>query len=303
MLAAFFGVVAAALPVQVQSATCPSGHEVEQALAAMLSSASEAIPPDQAHVLRWGNRLHIELVGPDAAVIADRWIADSGSCVELAELIAVVIASWESDVHPEFSRPHTEAIPVALSEKPTARSLPPAPRSAAFYEAAAGASMSWSGSPALAGVLTLGWFPRGAGPGLHLSATVESTRSLDLTPGPASGQATWRRWAASAELDWRLPSGPWALDLHGGLGFAWLDASGVGFFQNRSGYSFSPGGAAGVRFTRLVTRGSFAWLELAANYWPRKQVLYGQPNASQQEIPHYQGLASVGLAFGRSSAR
>ena len=296
MLTAVFGaVVVAALPVQVESATCPSGHEVELALAALLPSVSEAIRPDVARVLRWGDRLQIELVSPDAAPIAQRWVEATGSCIELAELIAVVIASWESDVHPAFTRPHAE--PTAPMAKAAAQPAPPAlpaPSSPAFYEVAAGASLSWSGSPALGGILTMGWVPRGAGPGLHLSAIVESTRTLDLSPG----QATWRRWTGSAELDWRLPNASWALDFHGGLGFGWLDASGVGFLQNHSGTSYSLGGAAGARFSRQVTRGASLWLELAATYWPRNQTLYGQPNGAPQGIPHYQGLASIGLSLG-----
>ena len=301
MLAALFGaVLVAALPVQVESAACPSGDEVEQTLGLMLPSVSEAVRPDVAHVLRRGNQLQIVLVGTDAAVIAERWIDDTRACAELAELIAVVIASWESDVHPEFTRPHTEPIPAALPEKPVAPPPPPAPHTAAFYEVAAGSSLSWSGSPALAGVLALGWFPRGAGPGLHLSATVESTRTLDLSPGPASGQATWRRWAGSADFDWRLPRGSGVLDFHGGLALGWLAACGAGFSQNHSGYSFSPGGVAGASLSRVITRRVFVWVELATTYWPRKQSLYGQPNAPAQEIPSYQGLASVGLAFGGS---
>ena len=300
MLTALCGaVVVAGLPVQVQSASCPASYEVEQELAAMVSSVSEAVRPDVARVLRWGNQLHIELVGPDAAVIAERWIDDRGSCAELAELIAVVIASWESDVHPEFARPHAEPMPMAPEEKTTARPLPQALRSTAFYEVAAGVSLSWSGSPAAAAILSAGWVPRGVGPGLHLSATVESSRTLDLTPASASGQATWRRWTGSAELDWRLPRVSWALDFHGGLGLGWLDAGGVGFSQNHSGYSFSPGGVAGVRFSRRIERRATVWLELAASYWPRKQYLYGQPNAQRQAVPQYQGLASIGLAFGR----
>jgi hypothetical protein len=125
---------------------------------------------------------------------------------------------------------------------------------------------------------------------------VESTRTQDL----AAGQANWRRWTGSAELDWRIPDGPWALGLHGGLSLAWLAASGVGFLQNHSDVSFSPGGTAGARFSRQATRHTSVWLELAVAYWPRRQLLFGQPNATQHEIPHYQGLASVGLAFGPS---
>jgi len=295
MFATFLGaVVVAALPVQVESAACPSGHEVEQALAAMLPSVSEAIRPDVARVFRRDDHLQIELVNPDAAVIAERRLDENGSCAELAELIAVVIASWESDVHPEFTRSHAEPMLIALPDAP--RPSPPVPIPAAFYEVAAGAALSWSGSPALAALLAMGWVPRGAGPGLHLSATVESTHRLDLGNRQA---AAWRRYMGSAEFDWHLPSGAWALDFHSGLALGWLAASGTGFSENYNGYSFSPGAVAGTRFSRRVMRHASLWLELALCYWPRKQILYGQPNASQQEIPHYQVLASIGLALGR----
>ncbi len=304
MLATLFGaVLVAALPVQVESAACPSGQEIEQALASMLPSIPQTVRPDSAHVFRQGDRLQIVLVGPDAAVIAERWIDDTGVCTELAELIAVVLASWESDVHPEFTRPQAEAIPTARTEKPTVPPPPPAPKVAAFFEVAAGLALSWSDSPALAGILAGAWFPRGSGPGLCLSAAVESARTLDLTANAEPGQAVWRRWTGSAEFDWRFPSSNWAVDLHGGVALGWLAASGSGFAQNHSGYSVSPGGAAGARLSRQVTRRIFIWMGLAASYWPRKQLVYGQPNMPQQEIPHYQGLASIGLAFGGSASR
>lgn len=302
MLAALFSAAfVAALPVQVESAACPSGHEVEQTLDSMLPSVPEKVRPDVAHVLRRGNQLQVVLVGTDAAVIAERWIDDTGACSELAELIAVVIASWESDVHPEFARPHGEPVAAALAEKPAAPPAP-APQTAPFYEVAAGSSLSWSGSPGLGGILSMGLVPRGAGPGLRLSATVESARTLDLAPGATPSQATWRRWTGSAEFDWRLPKGSWALDFHGGLELGWLVASGAGFSQNHSDYSFSPGGTAGAHLSRRASRQVSVWMGVAATYWPRKQFVYGQPNMPQQQIPNYQGLASIGLAFGGSSS-
>jgi hypothetical protein len=300
MLAAFFGaVVVAALPVQVESAACPSGGEVEQALATMLPPVNGEIQPYVAHVQRQDKRLHVELVGPDAVVIAERWIDDSGACLDLAELIAVVIASWESDVHPAFTRPHAEPVPVPVPEQTAAQPVPSAPAASAFYEVGAGAALSWSGSTAAAGILAASFVPFGAGPGLHLSAAVESARALDLAPGNPPGQATWRRWTGNAEFDWRLPRRAWALDFHGGLAFGWLAAKGVGFSENSSGYSFSSGGVTGARVSRQATRHISVWLELTATYWPRKQLVYAQPNADQQEIPHYQGLATIGLSIGR----
>jgi hypothetical protein len=51
----------AALPVRVQSAACPSGAQVEQLLASMLPSVSDAAQPDLARGEGRAGGLHIEL--------------------------------------------------------------------------------------------------------------------------------------------------------------------------------------------------------------------------------------------------
>jgi hypothetical protein len=280
----------AALPVRVESDGCPSGAEVEKALAAILPAAPDAAQPDLARVGRRDGKLRIELVDAKATVIAERVLDGNGSCSDLAALAAAVIGSWESDVHPDFMRPHAEPSPAPVVAMP-------APRSSASmaYDVAAGASLSLAGSAAAGGTLAVIGIPRGAGPGLRLFAAGEAARSLDL----GVGQARWRRWMGAAELDWRFARGTLVLDLHGGLGLGWLAVDGVGFSENLSILTFSPAATAGARLSWWVTRRFAAWLDLGGLYWTRGQTVYSQPSGSAEEIPQLLGLASIGLAFGR----
>jgi hypothetical protein len=279
-------VLFAALPVRVQSQACPSGPQVEQLLASMLPSISHTVRPDLARVERRAGGLHIELSQAQGAVIAERMFDRDGSCAELAELAAVAIASWESDVHPEFGRPHVEPGPA-----PVLAAQPPTPMA---YDAALGASLSHAGSFAAGGVLALTWIARGKGPGLRLLAAVEGERTVDL----GVGRARWRRWMGSAELAWRLARTP--LDFHGGLALGWLTASGADFSaENRSSLSFSSAATLGVRLSWWATRTLALWLDLTGLYWTRSQTVYAEPTGREQEIPRLQGVASLGLAAGR----
>ena len=145
MIAVGVGVLLAVAtsPVEVVDDGCPSGEEVELALASMLTT-SGATPAnrDVAKLERSAGKLHVELVDPEGVVIAERTLDGGASCAELARMAAIVIASWESDVHPEFVRqpgdiPRVERSPPP--EKPVATAAP-APAAAA-YDVAAGVTL------------------------------------------------------------------------------------------------------------------------------------------------------------------
>jgi hypothetical protein len=281
----------AALPVRVESEGCPSGAEVEQALATMLPSIADALRPDLARVERRAGGLRIQLSQAQGTVIAERVLDRDGSCAELAELAAVVIASWESDVHPEFVRPHGEPGPAPVAVTSAARPSPPT-----AYDVALGASLAHAGSFAAGGVLALTWLPRGTGPGVRLFAALDAERSLDL----GVGRAQWRRGMGGAELDWRLPRLP--LDFHGGFVLGWLTATGAGFSQeNLSSVSFSPAATWGARLAFWATRSFAVWVDLSGLYWTRRQTLYADPSGREQELPRLQGALTLGLALGRAA--
>ena len=285
-------VLLAALPVRVDSdSTCPSEKEVAQALGSLLSSVAESRSKDVALVHRKGRLLQVDLRDAQGALMADKILERDGSCAELAALTAVVIASWESDVHPEFARQQPEPGPRPL---PAPETIPPAAVSA--YDVAVGGSLAWSGS--LAGGMTaeLGWIPRATGPGLRLAVAGEATRGLTL----AQAKAHWQRLWSVAAIGWRIRQRPVTFDLLLGGVAGWLRMSGSGFAEDRASSAFSPGITAGARISWWVA-GPFApWLEVTGLWWPRHHTVYGEPAVGQRDIPAWQIGTALGVALGRA---
>ncbi len=263
----------------------------------MLAPVPDARERDVARVEWRGDQLRMELVDARANVIAERWLDAHGSCAELAELVAVVIASWESDVHPEYARPHTEQQPLPRVPPPPPPTKREARRSRArrsAYDVALGTSVSLAGTAAPAGMLALTWIPRGLGLGPRLFGVVEAPRRLDL----GVGWARWGRWMGGAELDLRLPAGANPIDLHGGIVLGWLTVQGYGFTTSLSGHAFSPAVAAGGRYSWWISRSLAVWLDVSGLYWTRNQIVFGEPLGHERRIPELEGLVTFGLAFG-----
>lgn len=276
-----------ALPVHVEAGRCPSAVEIEHRLEAMLRSASSK-PADVARIIRSDRSVHLELVSADGVLIAERDLDYAGTCAELADMAAVIVASWESDVHPEFvhAGPHlVPAAPAAAGERPE--------RPRFHFDVAAGAGVSLADSVALGGGAALTWFPRGEGLGTRLSALGETSHTLDV----GVRQAHWKRWLVGLELDWRLPRVTTTLDFHGGMALAILEAGGVNFDQNDSDTSLSAAALAGIRWSLWISEHWAAYADVTAGYCQRDQALLG---ATSRQLPHFQGLVSVGMAVGES---
>jgi hypothetical protein len=291
-------------PVTVESGACPSAQAIERGLAPLLPPLPAAMAPDVARVSLRGSALHVALQSPDGVVIAERTLEPTGSCADLAQVVAVVIAAWESDVHPAFVRPQTEIASAASTETvsatPTTGATVPLPARRSSYDLAAGGGVSFSES-AVAGVdVAVTWAPRSSGLALRISGTGESQHHTSL----GQGQAQWRRWTGSTELGWRLGYGPAVLDLHGGLLFGLLSAQGSGFSPNEQATSFSPGLTAGARAAFWVGRSWGFWLGVVGQAFARNQSLVlAAPSTSQHELSHFQGLVSLGVAVGRAPER
>jgi hypothetical protein len=276
----------AVLPVRVESEACPTVSDIEQALASMLPMSSGQVDQDLAKVERADGKLHITLFDGEASVIAERVLEGDGSCAELAALSAVVIASWESDVHPAYERPHAE--PPAM---------PAAPLPAGAYDIALGALASEAGTLAVGGALGIFWFPRGTGLGLGLFAAGDTLRSLQLD----LGKARWRRWMAGPEIVWRWGWGRSALDAHVGLAFGWLATRGADFSENKSSFTFSPASTMGLRWSFWVKPRLAVWIDLRGLAWMRDEVVYSLPSRQESKIPRLEGIASMGVAFGHAA--
>jgi len=92
------------------NATCPTADEVSTRVAQLVPAVDTSAPRDLARIEEAGGVLRVSLSAPDGALLGTRDLPRTSSCAELAAAAAVVVAAWESDVHPEF-RP---SIPVTV---------------------------------------------------------------------------------------------------------------------------------------------------------------------------------------------
>ncbi len=286
-------------PVRVVNDVCPSGAEVELALASMLTS-SGATPAsrDVARLERGRDQLRVELVDPEGVVIAERTLDGGASCAELGRMAAIVIASWESDVHPEFVRQPTEIARLERAPAPAMSAEAPA-LSTAAYDVAAGVTFGQADTRAAGASIGAAWFPRGVGLGVWLLGAGDLARTIAV----GAHEARWRRWTASFELAQRWARDGLVADAHAGLTLGWLATEGVDYTQNRSASAVSLGGSAGFRSALWLSRNAAAWIGLQGFYFPRRDSIYGSAagtTVDETAVPSWGAVASVGLAVGRA---
>jgi hypothetical protein len=289
----------ASSPVRVAHDGCPSGAEVEGALSAMLtSSGGDPAHRDVAKLERRRDKLHVELVDPEGVVIAERTLDGTGSCTQLARMAAIVIASWESDVHPEFARQPTET---AAVERAAARALPSAPPSPspAAYDLAAGVMLGEADTLAAGASIGGSWFPRGVGVGLWVLGGGDLARTIDV----GTHEARWRRWTVSIELARRWAREAFVIDAHAGPTLGWIATEGVDYDQNRSDTVVSVGGVAGIRMAWWVSRRAAFWTDLRGFYFPRRDTFYGSSGGAAVDdaaVPSGGAIVGLGVALGRA---
>jgi hypothetical protein len=291
-------VTVATSPVRVVNDDCPTGAEVELALASMITP-SGAVPAnrDVAKLERRPDKLRVELSDPDGVVIAERTLDGGASCAELGRMAAIVIASWESDVHPEFVRQPAEIPRVERVAQPPAPS--PAAAPSAAYDIAAGVTFGQVDTPAAGASIAAAWFPRGVGPGLWVLGGGDRERTIAV----GTHEARWRRWTASLELAHRWARGAFAVDAHGGATLGLLATEGVDYMQNQSDSDVSFGGTAGIRAARWTSRHTALWIDLRGFYFPRRDSIFGTgagTTLAETAVPSWGGIVGLGIALGRA---
>ena len=257
-----------ATPVEVHSATaCPSSEAITTRLAPLLPTAETRNSlADQADLqVSQGDgggptRLRLRLVGADGALIGQRDLPLSESCVELAETIAVLLASWESS-------PHTEIPPIP--ETPViARPTPVSAGASPGFELQLGAGVGAAlvGGTAASGRLEIGFGSLGSHWQGRIGFAGQTARQTALAPG----QVSWRHSMAMVSLVWRTLNPNWLVSADIGplLGFATL--SGQDFAVNQQQNSFEFGLDAGLRAGRRWRRFTL-WVDLRGESWRQRQ--------------------------------
>jgi hypothetical protein len=313
--------LAAAANIRVEgTTTCPTPEMVATRLTAFLppspggALANDAGAPQRARLIQEGDELVVELQGQAGDIAGTRRFTRSHTCDALASAVAVSLAVWVSDVHPEFSA--TRLTPIVPRGPAGTTPDPGAPPMAAVAPAApargaasqdwrfgGGVALGFGGSVdipvAAADVLIAAWArpPRAR---TYLRAEVEGQSERQVTL--QEGKGVWRRWIMGVGLERALAvdrdasDGGW-LRAAGMARLAVLDLHGEGFPTNHRDRVLDAGVAAGVRAVRAS--GSWApWLELSAALWPiGHDAVAGAATTGVQRLPVFETFVRVGAGW------
>ena len=284
--------------------TCPTPDEIRDQLAALAPAPyGEAAAKPALHrvnISGAGPSVQVELLDLDGRLVADRTLERTGSCSDVAEAVAVILAAWEAKLNPDVATPVVRA-PVAQPYEPVSSPVVEASKSQpsrpAVFDAglavlvsSAGGEAAWGGR--LEGCL----FPasRSLGLDVALSATATHTQSI-ATPASA---AQWTRAALSAGPTYRLRRDPLMLDLHAGPVLALLHVQGAGLSPAASDTSAQLGVQAGFR--ALWARNKAAgWLGGDFTIYPGQDRLTIGNYGEVGQLPHVEVQIAFGISLGQ----
>jgi hypothetical protein len=281
-------------------ATCPTAEEVSTQVAQLVPALDPDASQDLARIEEAGDVLRVSLWRADGALVGTRDLARTSSCADMAAAAAVVVAAWESDVHPEFMPTVGEIAQSNQAVAPAAvvstRSTPAPTPTRMVLEA--GAALSGSIAPgaggagaAAGGLIVFSAMASRIGPRLMLAGGTR--REVPL----GTGRVLWRRLVAGLGPELRLApaSTRIAVDLHAELLVATLSARGEGFANNLNDSSVDPGVSAGVRLA-FGTHTLTPWLDLSLGGWLRGQQAISMPDQMSVALPRIEGSLALGVS-------
>ena len=307
---------------------CPTAAEVAARVATLLTPGGRAGDPDIVAVRDDGAGLRLTLERPDGSIIGQRVLDAAHPCADLASAAAVIVATWESDVHPEFlqalpqvstaaapadaSPPAVPVLPPALAPAlppgpelpPVTAARPPVVRAGSssrlaldlgggvFGSLAPGAD-SIGAAPGL--LVHVALSPWGRGLGARLALLYPGERQVDLPPGLAQ----WRRVALALGPQVRFAAyvPGWSWDVHADALLAWVQVRGVGFSSNLSSTGWDPGLGVGLRLLMGGSTAAAPWVDLALAGWPRQQVVQLAEDPPGRPLPALEAQLAVGISF------
>lgn len=314
----------AALQVQ-GGASCPEPAQVSADLQKILDISSEYAPNLHADLNRDGAWLELTLTDADGTSLGERRFDANEDCAVLSHTVAVVLATWLSDEHPEYlvalpendastkaapapiPAPTVQAAPVPPSLAPPA---PPVPtRSRSTPSRGTGPALGryrLVPSVALAASASGGGFA----PGAWLGVALDSNRQglgVDLgvawlgdrEQSLAQHQVRWSRWPMLVGPFLRMTTNAGRFDLGAGASFGFLRLSGRDFTPNTASTHATFGSYAALRF--LPSAGTWQPFFTAAPmlWFGRATVFASGENGALAEatLPSIELLLAAGVRF------
>jgi hypothetical protein len=110
-------------PLDIQGdCTCPTAAEVGQHLSRLVprQESLQTDPAPHAYLSSGDGYVAVELLAPSGELLAERRLARTAPCAELAEAVAVVLAAWQAKLTPALA---TASVPPP--PRPTIRVVAP----------------------------------------------------------------------------------------------------------------------------------------------------------------------------------
>ncbi len=280
--------------------TCPTPAEVRDRLAQLASATAgySGSDPHRANLSSSDGMVHIELLGSDGRLLAERTLERSGSCADLAEAAAVVISTWEAEFRPNVATsvvlppasPPPPANPeVKLVQSPSIRPL--------RFDVGIGLLASVTGGEVVPGAMVAASLsPTDRHLGLAAALSASSTHSQSV--GSSSGAAHWTRVALTAGPQYRLTRNAMMLDAHAGGALALLRVEGVGLPSTASDTSVQFGLGAGLRGIRAWNNAA-GWIGVDVLAYPGHDHLEIGGLGDSGQLPRVEVQIATGLSLGR----
>jgi hypothetical protein len=303
------GVVLAAvlLAMHVQTTgRCPAAEDVERQLKPLLPPgfAGGSSPSDVAALEENADgSVTLSLARFDRGTIIHRHLPRASSCADQAESVAVALAVWEAEIHPEIALrlDHLVPAPAPANRAPAAdvgpvlrRVRPPVRGGTAVLGLGAALLGGWQPGSFASGARIEGTLGRDASPWrLRLSAVAMGEHSVSLAPG----QASWWRVYLAPGADYAIALAPrWKLvaGVAGVLGIARI--TGTGYSVDHRVVSTELGGEALARIEWHGDGPMRPWLGLAVVAWMRRQRL-DVAGATTSAIPRAEPMVALGADF------
>ncbi len=278
--------LASILSVEVSSEVpCPGAAEIDARVRPLLPSAGDgSTRPHTVHVARGADGGLVITLLDGVIPLVVRTLRAGGSCEQLADSVAALVASWETQLAASVA-----AMPTEIR---TANAEPPSQPVTAALRFGGGMALS-PGTPMVPtafGELAFGRRDRSLG--LVLGARFEGEVVQPLGPGQVAWNRTGAHLAATFHRSGSIVSSEVQLAAVGAL----LRIRGRGFAEDTTAIRFSPGvtldGRVGLRTGRVSP-----WLSAALDLWPFQTEARLRDAYSTQALPTAAIRFSLGLTI------
>lgn len=298
-------VVAALLAVdaiEVRSLTdCPSSDAIAAKLRPLLpdgpaqeSRGDIAWVDPVAQVGGGAAEVRLRLVRSDATLVVDRRLVVEGSCDDIADTLATVLAAWRT-------WPAAQVAPSRASLQETA----PADHGgmvAGRMELTASKGLRLAigvsaGSAFVGGLTATGSLELLAGRAtshwqVRLAGMMQASRQRSLDPG----QINWRHTGAFVGLGWRSLGPRWSFAADAGPVLGWATVAGQGFTPSRGQRAFEYGAGGAIRVRRNIGAWTI-WVEGQTTGWVENQQAVLQGSSNHVDLPGFDMIVSLGASM------